>query len=126
MDASLQLTSDPEIIGPVSDFCYNWGFNAGLTEKEAIEFTLASELDLDLDEGLSGGASDGNITNQYTATLDGLGAVGEGAHAYHEKIFLEKTLKRCALLSLLILASEISSWPLPGQTRIHTGASKYY
>ncbi|MDX1673091.1 MAG: M20 family metallopeptidase, partial [Balneolaceae bacterium] len=54
------------------------------------------ELDLDLEEGLSGGASDGNITSQYTATLDGLGAVGEGAHAYHEKIFLDETIERCA------------------------------
>ena len=64
---------------------------------------LGNELGLYLKEGTSGGASDGNITNQYAPTVDGLGAVGEGAHAYHEKIFLEETLKRAALLTLLLL-----------------------
>lgn len=64
---------------------------------------LGRELDLDLEEGLSGGASDGNFTNQYAPTLDGLGAVGEGAHATHERIFISETLERCALLALLLL-----------------------
>ncbi|MDX1568518.1 MAG: M20 family metallopeptidase, partial [Longimicrobiales bacterium] len=41
-------------------------------------------LGLELEQGTSGGASDGNITSQYTATLDGLGCVGDGAHADHE------------------------------------------
>ncbi|MGM0589490.1 MAG: M20 family metallopeptidase [Bacteroidota bacterium] len=67
-------------------------------------YQLGKELDLELESGLSGGASDGNTTSQYTATLDGLGAVGEGAHAYHEKIKVEETLQRCALLALLLLA----------------------
>lgn len=64
---------------------------------------LGHELDLNLEDGTSGGASDGNTISQYTATLDGLGAVGEGAHAYHEKIYLEETLKRTALLTLLLV-----------------------
>lgn len=64
---------------------------------------LGQELALNLKEGTSGGASDGNITNQYSPTIDGLGAVGEGAHAYHEKIFLEETLQRAALFTLLLL-----------------------
>lgn len=64
---------------------------------------LAAELDLELEEGTSGGASDGNLTSQHVATLDGLGAVGEGAHAYHEQIFIDETIERCALLALLIL-----------------------
>src|SRR5208337_3061769 len=38
-------------------------------------------LGLELAEGVAGGVSDGNTTSQYTATLDGLGAVGDGAHA---------------------------------------------
>ena len=42
---------------------------------------VAAELGIELKEGLAGGASDGNTTSQYTATLDGLGAVGGGAHA---------------------------------------------
>lgn len=64
---------------------------------------LGTELELELKEGCSGGASDGNITNLYSPTIDGLGAVGEGAHAYHEKIFLKETLQRTALLTLLLL-----------------------
>lgn len=64
---------------------------------------LGEELDLDLQEGLSGGASDGNLSSLYSPTIDGLGAVGEGAHAYHEKIFLQETLQRNALLTLLLL-----------------------
>lgn len=68
---------------------------------------LGQELDLELQEGMSGGASDGNFTNLYSPTIDGLGAVGEGAHAYHEKIFLEETLDRLALLTLLLLEPPI-------------------
>lgn len=68
-----------------------------------ITQSLGTDLDLELQEGKSGGGSDGNFTNLYSPTIDGLGAVGEGAHAYHEKIFLEETLKRAELLTLLIL-----------------------
>ena len=38
-------------------------------------------LGLELEEAVAGGVSDGNTASQYTATLDGLGAVGDGAHA---------------------------------------------
>lgn len=65
---------------------------------------LSREIDLDLQEGLAGGGSDGNTTSQYTATLDGLGPVGDGAHAPHEFLYLDETLQRTALLSLLLLA----------------------
>lgn len=69
-----------------------------------------AELGLVLEEGTSGGASDGNTTSQYTATLDGLGAVGDGAHAVHEFLYLDKMVERSALLALLLrlplLASE--------------------
>jgi len=80
-----------------------------LEKKEANEKLwrvvqdLGQELGLELQEGVSGGASDGNFTNMHSPTIDGLGAVGEGAHAYHEKIFLEETIKRNALLSLLLM-----------------------
>lgn len=68
---------------------------------------LGKELNLELQDGMSGGASDGNFTNPYSPTIDGLGAVGEGAHAYHEKIFLEETLQRLALFALLIMEPPI-------------------
>jgi glutamate carboxypeptidase len=68
---------------------------------------LADELEMDLGEGLAGGGSDGNTTSQVTATLDGLGPVGDGAHANHEFLYLDETLERTALLALLLLAPAI-------------------
>lgn len=61
------------------------------------------ELGLVLKEGIAGGGSDGNTTSQFTATLDGLGAVGDGAHAAHEFLFLDRQVERCALLARLLL-----------------------
>ena len=40
----------------------------------------------------------------YTATIDGLGPVGDGAHAVHEHLLIDKTLERTALLTLLLTA----------------------
>ena len=65
---------------------------------------LSGELNMDLGEGFAGGGSDGNTTSQYTATLDGLGPVGDGAHAPHEFLYVDETLERTALLTLLLLA----------------------
>lgn len=66
--------------------------------------SLASELGLVIGRAKVGGGSDGNTTSQYTATLDGLGPVGHGAHAQHEFLYIDKTLERAALLALLLLA----------------------
>ena len=66
--------------------------------------TFGRELGLELTQGRAGGASDGNTTSQYTATLDGLGPVGHGAHAEHEFLYIDKTLERTALLAMLLLA----------------------
>ena len=61
---------------------------------------LAAELGFVLDEAATGGASDGNFTwAMGIATLDGMGAVGEGAHANHESIVLEHLAPRVALLA---------------------------
>lgn len=70
--------------------------------------TLGHALGLDLQQGRAGGASDGNTTSQYTATLDGLGAVGDGAHAEREFLYIDRTLDRAALLTLLLMAPDIS------------------
>ena len=64
---------------------------------------LGVDLGLDLEEAVAGGASDGNTTSLYTATLDGLGAVGDGAHARHEFVFADKLVERSALLALLLM-----------------------
>ncbi len=62
----------------------------------------AQRLGYQLESGTAGGGSDGNLTSRYTATLDGLGAVGDGAHAQHEFIFVDKLAERTALLASLI------------------------
>jgi glutamate carboxypeptidase len=66
--------------------------------------SLAADLGLEIGRAKVGGGSDGNTTSQYTATLDGLGPVGHGAHAPHEFLYIDKTLDRAALLTLLLLA----------------------
>ena len=60
------------------------------------------ELGLELRQARAGGGSDGNTTSQFTATVDGLGPVGDGAHAVHEHLLIDKTLERAALLTMLL------------------------
>jgi glutamate carboxypeptidase len=63
----------------------------------------AAELGISLEEGTAGGASDGSLTSRIVPTLDGLGAVGDGAHAVHEHVLLDRMPERTALLALLLL-----------------------
>ena len=63
----------------------------------------AADLGLPLAEGTAGGASDGSLTSRFVPTLDGLGAVGDGAHALHEHVLVDRMPERAALLALLLL-----------------------
>ncbi|MBI2819066.1 MAG: M20 family metallopeptidase [Acidobacteria bacterium] len=64
---------------------------------------LAKPLGIDLQETAVGGGSDGNFTAALgVPTLDGLGAVGDGAHAVHEHIVVRELPRRAALLAHLI------------------------
>jgi glutamate carboxypeptidase len=64
---------------------------------------VARELGQDLGEGGTGGGSDGNFTAALgVPTLDGLGAVGDGAHALHEHVDIEALCERAALVAGLI------------------------
>ena len=64
---------------------------------------FAAEMGFALQEASTGGGSDGNFTAALgIPTLDGMGAVGEGAHATHECIFLEHLAPRTALLAALM------------------------
>lgn len=63
----------------------------------------AEELGMPLGEGTAGGASDGSTTSQIVATLDGLGAVGDGAHARHEHVLIDRMPERAALLAMLMM-----------------------
>ena len=74
--------------------------------KKAHE--LGTFLDIELKESSAGGASDGNTTSLFTATLDGLGATGDGAHAPHEFMFIDKMIERTALLTLLMLREPLN------------------
>ena len=65
---------------------------------------LGSTLGLELESVMVGGASDGNYTSLHTPTLDGLGPVGEGAHAADERVLVPRLPERAALLALLLLA----------------------
>jgi glutamate carboxypeptidase len=62
----------------------------------------ARALGLDLEQASVGGASDGNLTSLDTATLDGLGAVGDGAHAADEYVACDRMVDRAALLAMLL------------------------
>ncbi|HEX6896942.1 MAG TPA: M20 family metallopeptidase [Bryobacteraceae bacterium] len=65
--------------------------------------TLANDLGVQLQESASGGGSDGNFTAALgVPTLDGLGGVGEGAHALNESILINRIADRTALLAMLV------------------------
>ncbi len=64
--------------------------------------SAAQDLGIEIDQAQVGGASDGNFASALTATLDGLGAVGDGAHAEHEHVVVERMPERAALLACLL------------------------
>ena len=64
----------------------------------------AETLGIEIGEAQVGGASDGNLTSPLAPTLDGLGAVGDGAHADHEHLIVEKMPERAALLAALLVS----------------------
>jgi glutamate carboxypeptidase len=73
--------------------------------KKARAF--AAELGFVLDEAATGGGSDGNFTAALgIPTLDGMGAVGDGAHAAHESVVIEHLVPRTALLAAMIAGIE--------------------
>lgn len=64
---------------------------------------LARQLGMDLKEAATGGGSDGNFTAALgIPTLDGLGGVGDGAHARHEHVIVRELPRRAALLAALL------------------------
>ncbi len=67
---------------------------------------VGRRLGLALEEGSAGGASDGNTTSPLAPTLDGLGPVGDGAHAAHEFVWVERMPERAALLAGLMMEPE--------------------
>ncbi len=83
----------------------------GTSRLWKIAEAVAAELEITIASGRAGGASDGNETSQLIPTLDGLGAVGDGAHANHEYVDIDRMPERAALLAGLLLEQ-----PLGGGT----------
>jgi glutamate carboxypeptidase len=79
-----------------------------LERRMAVELfrkarALGRQLGLELEEAASGGGSDGNFTAALgIPTLDGLGGVGDGAHARHEHVVIRELPRRAALLAALL------------------------
>ena len=70
---------------------------------QALATELGKDFGCQLEEASTGGASDGNFTSALgVATLDGMGAVGEGAHATHESVLIEHLAPRTALLAAML------------------------
>jgi glutamate carboxypeptidase len=85
------------------------GFNRAPMERKvsAALFTraksLAAQMGLPIGECVAGGGSDGNLTAALgVPTLDGLGAVGDGAHSAHEYALVKTMPERAALLAALL------------------------
>ena len=90
------------------------GINRPPMERKAGTIALfkkarfhAAELGFILEEASTGGGSDGNFTAALgVPTLDGMGAVGDGAHAAHESVVIEHLVPRTALLAAMIASVE--------------------
>lgn len=79
--------------------------NSGTLRLFRTAQRLGRELGLELEESTSGGGSDGNFTAALgVPTLDGLGAVGEGAHSRRESVLVNCLAPRAALLAKLVAA----------------------
>ncbi len=79
--------------------------SAGIVRLFRTAQKLAQELGVEAEESLTGGGSDGNFTAAMgVPTLDGLGAVGEGAHANNESILVDRIADRTALIAKLLAA----------------------
>ncbi|HEX4642006.1 MAG TPA: M20 family metallopeptidase [Candidatus Acidoferrales bacterium] len=89
------------------------GFNRPPMERKvgaplyARARALSREMGLSLGEAFVGGGSDGNFTAALgVPTLDGLGAVGEGAHSPDENVLIRALTERAALLAGLLLEED--------------------
>jgi glutamate carboxypeptidase len=74
--------------------------NAGAALYEHAK-TLAAEIGFELVDTATGGGSDGNFTAPHTATLDGLGVDGKGAHTHYEQMYISSIEPRARLLHRL-------------------------
>jgi glutamate carboxypeptidase len=88
-----------KVVGELNRPPYEKG-NAGAALYEHAR-TLAAEIGFDLVDTSTGGGSDGNFTAPHTATLDGLGVDGKGAHTHYEQMYISSIEPRARLLHRL-------------------------
>ncbi len=88
-----------KVVGELNRPPYEKG-NAGAALYEHAR-TLAAEIGFDLVDTFTGGGSDGNFTAPHTATLDGLGVDGQGAHTHYEQMYISSIEPRARLLHRL-------------------------
>jgi glutamate carboxypeptidase len=88
-----------KVVGGLNRSPYEKG-NAGAALYEHAK-TLAAEIGFDLVDTSTGGGSDGNFTAPHTATLDGLGVDGKGAHTHYEQLYISSIEPRARLLHRL-------------------------
>jgi glutamate carboxypeptidase len=82
----------------------------GVASLFALARDVGAELDQDIREGSTGGGSDGNFCAALgVPTLDGLGALGDGAHALHEHVLVSALVPRAALVAGLLARLTLSS-----------------
>lgn len=102
-------------LAPIDDRCalrFQGGINRGALERTPESAQLfgkaqrvAGQIDFRLDEGKTGGASDGNFTSAAGCpTLDGLGPDGDGAHTLQEHVLLADVPRRIRFLAALFQA----------------------
>ena len=83
---------------------------AGVARLFAMAQEVGTALGQNVDEGATGGGSDGNFCAALgVPTLDGLGAVGDGAHALHEHVVISALVPRAALIAGLLSRLTVSS-----------------
>jgi glutamate carboxypeptidase len=85
-----------KIVGDLNRPPYEKG-NAGAALFEHAK-GLAAEIGFELVDTFTGGGSDGNFTAAHTATLDGLGVDGKGAHTHYEQLYISSIEPRARLL----------------------------
>ena len=85
-----------KVVGGLNRPPYEKG-NAGAALYEHAR-KLAAEIGFDLVDTSTGGGSDGNFTAPHTATLDGLGVDGQGAHTHYEQLYISSIEPRARLL----------------------------
>jgi len=74
--------------------------SADIVKLFEIAKSVAAEIGVTLEEGSAGGGSDGNFTAALgIPTLDGFGAIGDGAHALHEHVEIDALVPRAAIIA---------------------------